>query len=128
MQQFNDDLSYAAKALEGFINGESLVLVLEIGSARLLLPGDAEVGAWTTILANEAALAIAASATFVKVGHHGSHNATPIVFVREHLAKAVPAIISTQEGEGKFRNNIPLGELLDAMKARDMPFARSDDA
>jgi hypothetical protein len=49
------------------------------------------------------------------------------VFVREHLAKAVPAIISTQEGEGKFRNNIPLGELLEAMKARDMPFARSDD-
>src|SRR5262249_36009171 len=40
---FNDDLLYAAKALDGFLNGESLVLVLEIGSARLLLPGDAEV-------------------------------------------------------------------------------------
>ena len=124
---FNDDLLYAAKALEGFINGESLVLVLEIGDARLLLTGDAEVGAWTTILGNENALALAASATFVKVGHHGSHNATPIVFVREHLAKAVPAIISTQEGEGKFRNGIPLEELLDVMKARSMPFVRSDD-
>ena len=125
---FNDDLLYAAKALEGFINGESLVLVLEIGKARLLLTGDAEVGAWTNILDNEAALALAAGATFVKVGHHGSHNATPIVFIREHLAKAVPAIISTQEGPGKFRNGIPLDELLTAMTARKMPFARSDDA
>lgn len=127
MRLFNDDLLYAAKALEGFINGESLVLVMEIGKARLLLPGDAEVGAWMTILENEAALAIVASATFVKVGHHGSHNATPLVFVREHLAKAAPAVISTQEGEGKFRNGIPLQELLEAMTARDMPFARSDD-
>lgn len=125
---FNDDLLYAAKALEGFINGESLVLVLEIGKARILLTGDAEVGTWMTILDNEAALAVAASATFVKVGHHGSHNATPIVFIREHLAKAIPAILSTQEGEGKFRNGIPLQDLLDAMAARDMPFARSDDA
>lgn len=124
---FNDDLLFAATALEGFINGESLVLVLEIGKARLLFPGDAEVGAWTTILENDAALAIASSATFVKVGHHGSHNATPIVFVREHLSNAVPAIISTQEGEGKFRNGIPLEELLDTMAARKMPYARSDD-
>jgi len=123
---FNDDLLYAAKALEGFLNGESLVLVLEIGRARLLLPGDAEVGTWMTILDNEDALTMASSATFVKVGHHGSHNATPIVFVREHLAKAVPAVISTQEGEGKFRNGIPLQELLDAMIERGMPFVRSD--
>ena len=123
---FNDDLLFAAKALEGFINGESLVLVLEIGEARLLLPGDAEVGSWMTILGNETALALAASATFVKVGHHGSHNATPIVFVRDHLAKAVPAIFSTQEGEGKFRNGIPLPELVAAMTARNMPFVRSD--
>ncbi|HET8773336.1 MAG TPA: MBL fold metallo-hydrolase [Thermoanaerobaculia bacterium] len=127
IRQFNDDLLYAVKALDGFINGESLVLVLEIGKARLLLTGDAEVGAWMTILGNEAALALAASATFVKVGHHGSHNATPIVFVREHLAKAVPAILSTQAGDESFRNGIPLQELLDAMTARKMPFVRSDD-
>src|SRR5262245_62350139 len=101
---FNDDLLYAARALDGFLNGESLVLVLEIGSARLLLPGDAEVGAWTTILANPTALELAASATFVKIGHHGSHNATPLMFVREHLAAKTPAVISTQEGPGKYRN------------------------
>jgi hypothetical protein len=123
---FNDDLLYAASALDGFLNGESLVLVLEIGRARLLLPGDAEVGAWMTILANPTALELAASATFVKVGHHGSHNATPLTFVREHLAEETPAVISTQEGPGKYRNGIPLQDLLTEMGLRHMPFVRSD--
>src|SRR5262249_26763131 len=77
IREFNEDLHYAAKALDGFLNGESIVLVLEVGSARLLLPGDAEVGTWTAIMNNAAALELAASATFLKVGHHGSHNATP---------------------------------------------------
>jgi len=124
---FNDDLLYAANALEGFLNGESLVLVLEVGRARILLTGDAEVGAWTTILDNEAALGLAASATLLKIGHHGSHNATPLVFIREHLAKSVPALISTQKGEQKFRNGIPFTDLIDALDARKMPYARSDE-
>ena len=123
---FNDDLLFAAKALEGFLNGESLILVLEIGKARLLLTGDAEVGAWMTILSNAEALALASGATFVKIGHHGSHNATPMTFVKDHLAKAIPAIISTQAGPGKYRNGIPLEKLLDAMALRKMPFVRSD--
>jgi beta-lactamase superfamily II metal-dependent hydrolase len=123
---FNDDLLYAASALDGFLNGESLVLVLEIGRARLLLPGDAEVGAWMTILSNPTALDLAASATFVKIGHHGSHNATPLTFVREHLAEKTPAVISTQEGPGKYRSGIPLEDLLKEMGLRRMAFARSD--
>jgi hypothetical protein len=102
------------------------LLVLEIGSARLLLPGDAEVGAWLTILANPTALELAASATFVKIGHHGSHNATPLMFVRQHLAEKTPAVISTQQGPGKYRNGIPLVELLTEMGLRHMPFVRSD--
>jgi len=125
---FNDDLLNAATALDGFLNGESLVLVLEVGNARLLLTGDAEVGTWTTILENADALALAASATFLKVGHHGSHNATPLMFIRDHLAKTTATVISTQEGPGKYRNGIPLDKLLDELKARAMPFARSDES
>jgi hypothetical protein len=123
---FNDDLLYTARALDGFLNGESLVLVLEIGAARLLLPGDAEVGAWTTILANKTAFDLAASATFVKVGHHGSHNATPLMFVREHLAQKTATMISTQQGPGAYRNGIPLQGLLTELGSRHMPFVRSD--
>jgi beta-lactamase superfamily II metal-dependent hydrolase len=123
---FNDDLLFAAKALDGFLNGESLVLVLEVGNARLLLPGDAEVGAWTSIMNNADALELAASATFLKVGHHGSHNATPIVFIDKHLSKKTPAVISTQEGPGTYRNGIPLEKLLERMDVRKMPYVRSD--
>jgi beta-lactamase superfamily II metal-dependent hydrolase len=123
---FNDDLFYAAKAVDDFLNGESLVLVLEIGRARLLLPGDAEVGSWTMIMNNESALELAASATFLKVGHHGSHNATPINFINEHLPSGTPAMISTQAGPGNYRNGIPLQKLLDTMGSRGIPFVRSD--
>lgn len=126
IRKFNDDLFRAAKAVDGFLNGESLVLVIEFGAARLLLPGDAEVGSWTAILGNPEALALASSATFLKVGHHGSHNATPLVFMREHLARRTPAVISTQEGPGKYRNGIPFPMLLDTMKSRELPFVRSD--
>lgn len=124
---FNDDLLYAARALEGFLNGESLVLVLEVGGACLLLTGDAEVGAWTTIMNNADALELAASATFLKIGHHGSHNATPISFIKEHLPRKTPAVISTQAGPGKYRNGIPLNTLLDTMTERSMPYVRSDN-
>jgi beta-lactamase superfamily II metal-dependent hydrolase len=123
---FNDDLFYAAKAVDGFLNGESLVLVLEIGRARLLLPGDAEVGSWTAIMNNEAAVELAASATFLKVGHHGSHNATPMNFIKERLPASTAAMISTQEGPGNYRHGIPLQNLLNTMTSRKMPFVRSD--
>ena len=124
--RFNTDLLATASAVDGFLNGESLVLVLEFGSARLLLPGDAEVGSWMKILATPEALAVAAGATFFKVGHHGSHNATPLMFLEEHLAAKTPAVMSTQEGEGQYRKGIPRKEILDVLRERGMSLARSD--
>lgn len=126
IRTFNADLFDVASAVDGFLNGESLVLVLEIGHARLLLPGDAEVSSWMKILEDPDATALASSATFLKVGHHGSHNATPLVFAKEHLARATPAMMSTQEGPGRYRNHIPLRELLDLFTSRDVVLARSD--
>lgn len=126
MMRFNDDLFRAAHAVEGFLNGESLVLVLEFKTARLLLPGDAEVGTWTAILETPEALAIAQSATFLKVGHHGSHNASPLNFVNG-LAARTPAVISTQKGPGNFRNNIPFQPLLKALEARHLRHVRTDE-
>jgi beta-lactamase superfamily II metal-dependent hydrolase len=123
---FNDDLMFAAKALDGFLNGESLVLVLEVGSARLLFTGDAEVGAWMTILDSPVATELAASATLMKIGHHGSHNATPLSFVRNHLSGKARALISTQEGPGKYRNGIPLDDLINELNIKHIHFARSD--
>jgi beta-lactamase superfamily II metal-dependent hydrolase len=120
------DALAAAHKLDDMINSTSLVLVLQIGAARLLLPGDAEWGTWKIILANEDARALLRGATFFKVGHHGSHNATSKTLVEQVLPKKIPALISTQEGEGNYRNDIPLRDLLDALTARDIRFMRSD--
>lgn len=120
------DALAAAKKLDGMINSTSLVLVLQIGSARLLLPGDAEWGTWKLILADDDAKALLRGSTFFKVGHHGSHNATSKTLVEKILPKKIPAMISTQKGTEPYRNGIPLQKLLDALDARQIRFVRSD--
>ncbi len=120
------DALLAAKAVDDMINSTSLVLVLEIGDARLLLPGDAEWGTWKRILANNKARSLLRGATFFKVGHHGSHNATSKTLVEKVLPREIPAMVSTQEGSGNYRNNIPLEDLLKALGEHDISYARSD--
>ena len=122
------DAVFAAEKVDRMINSTSLVLVMDIGKARLLLPGDAEWGTWRRILATDEARSLLRGATFFKVGHHGSHNATSKTLVEQVLPKKIPAMISTQQGPGRYRNNIPLAELLDALKVRNINYARSDDA
>jgi beta-lactamase superfamily II metal-dependent hydrolase len=123
------DAVFAATKLDGMINSTSLVLVLQIGTARLVLPGDAEWGTWKRIVKPEEAQearALLSRASFLKVGHHGSHNATAKSLVEKILPHKIPAMISTQQGPGTYRNNIPLQELLDAFDANEIHFARSD--
>lgn len=70
-----------AVALEKAVNGTSLVLMFELGDAHLLCPGDAQWGTWHHILSDTALRALVERTTFLKVGHHGSHNGTPKEFV-----------------------------------------------
>jgi beta-lactamase superfamily II metal-dependent hydrolase len=104
------------------------VLMLEIGKARLLLPGDAEWGTWKRILESTDAHALLGGATFFKVGHHGSHNATSKTLVEKVLPRQIPAMISTQQGPGNYRNNIPLQELMTALEEHQINYVRSDSA
>lgn len=120
------DAVFAAEKVDSMINSTSLVLVLQIGKARLLLPGDAEWGTWKRILESNAARSLLRGATFFKVGHHGSHNATSKTLVEKVLPKHIPAMISTKQGPGQYRNNIPLKELLDALSEHEIDYARSD--
>lgn len=124
----NTDAVFAAEKVDGMINSTSLVLLLEIGKARLLLPGDAEWGTWKRILQDEKARTLLRGATFFKVGHHGSHNATSKTLVEKVLPRGIPAMISTQEGEGNYRNKIPLTDLLTALTQREINYVRSDEA
>ena len=110
------------------VNSTSLVLLLHVGKARLLLPGDAEWGTWKRILGDDVSRRLLRGATFFKVGHHGSHNATSKTLVEKVLPKHIPAMLSTQEGQGSYRNNIPLRGLLDALHEHDINCVRSDMA
>jgi hypothetical protein len=120
------DAVFAAEKVDGMINSTSLVLVLQIGDARLLLPGDAEWGIWRRILADETCRGLIHGSTFFKVGHHGSHNATSKTLVEKVLPRGIPAMVSTQQGPGNYRNNIPLRDLMVALKDHDIHCARSD--
>jgi beta-lactamase superfamily II metal-dependent hydrolase len=120
------DAVFAAEKVDGLINSTSLVLLLEVGKARLLLPGDAEWGTWKRILDDGAARTLLRGCTFFKVGHHGSHNATSKSLVENILPRGIPAMISTQQGVGGYRNNIPLTDLLTALTERGIHFVRSD--
>ena len=82
------DLEQAiAVSLDKAVNGTSLMLVLKIGQAYLLFPGDAQWGTWQAALRNPTANALLRKTTFFKVSHHGSHNGTPREFVEGHHAR-----------------------------------------
>ncbi len=120
-----DDPFAAAVALEQAVNGTSLMLMLEIGKAFLLLPGDAQWGTWHEALDDADSAELLKKTTFYKVGHHGSHNATPVDFVKLLKGEGLTAMVST---ETKPFDTIPRLPLLEALKAKSKRIVRSDDA
>jgi beta-lactamase superfamily II metal-dependent hydrolase len=118
----DDDLAVAT-ALEKAVNGTSLVLVFEIGKARLLFPGDAQWGTWTWLLEDPEWSDLLASTVFYKVGHHGSHNAT-VPAVVDGLKKPKLGMVSTREGTKDW--DIPRAPLLAALRHK-CPIVRSDE-
>jgi hypothetical protein len=71
----------AASLLESATNNTSLFFVLQVGEMHFLFPGDAQHGAWEHVRTNPQSMALIENVDFYKVGHHGSHNATPKPFV-----------------------------------------------
>lgn len=113
-----------AATLDKAVNGTSLVLIFEIKGKYLLFPGDAQWGTWSHLLGQPEARRLLAKTSLFKVGHHASHNATPIEFVESHLPQGVPALVSTR----LMKNwpEIPRGPLLDALVNKHCHVARSD--
>jgi beta-lactamase superfamily II metal-dependent hydrolase len=123
-----------AVSLEKAVNGTSLMLMFELGRAFLLFPGDAQWGTWQAALGDQRWSDLIERTVFYKVGHHGSHNATPRRFVEELLAKRRPgpraklrdfsAAVSTRHIERwQF---IPKEELMKALESTTSSVARSD--
>jgi beta-lactamase superfamily II metal-dependent hydrolase len=119
-----------AAQLDKAVNGTSLMLLFQIGGAHLLFPGDAQWGTWKAVLEDPDTQRLLNKVNFYKVGHHGSHNATPLEFVEKYLGK----------GGGKREDlwamvsvrpyprwpNIPRLPLLDRLHAFTDKVARSD--
>lgn len=110
----DDDPFAVAVQLDKAVNGTSLLLMFEVGRAHLLFPGDAQWGTWQNALGDPEFKELLRKTNFLKVGHHGSHNATPRAFVEEVLAKnGFTAMVCTRETK-KFKK-IPLPSLLSAL-------------
>ena len=72
-------------AIDRAANNTSVVLALEWRGWRLLFPGDAELGSWSTM----DRLGVLRPVHLLKVGHHGSRNGTPPDSVLEQLLPLV---------------------------------------
>jgi hypothetical protein len=77
----SEEMLGLVRSLDAVLNNTSLILLFEIGEKRLLFPGDAQIENWSYALNaapnHKDIRARLADASFYKVGHHGSLNATP---------------------------------------------------
>lgn len=115
----------AASILERSVNNTSLFLVLEVQGTRLIFPGDAQEGAWQHVLRDPAKRRLLADAAFYKVGHHGSHNATPKAFIEEVWQDGGYAMLPWGLVK-RWKDTIPKRELMTALQAHRHTVVRAD--
>jgi hypothetical protein len=137
-----ESLGSLALRLDSHINNTSLVLAFQLPDGKVLLfPGDAQAGNWKSWAARDKPLAFTQPKTdahellkntvFYKVGHHGSHNATPRTYGLElmtnpELRAFVPVdhVIAQSAGYGEM----PLIEIMNELTRRTGGFVvRSDE-
>jgi len=114
----------AAVALDKAVNGTSLMLMLEISGVFLLFPGDAQWGTWKAVMEDPEWREMLGRVKFYKIGHHGSHNATPKDFVEEIIPDGICAMASTLTR--RIWPDIPRKPLLTGLAAKHASIARSD--
>ena len=120
-----DDVS-AAVSLDKAVNGTSLMLMFEFVDAFLLFPGDAQWGTWRAALDDPTSCELLGRTTFYKVGHHGSHNATPRDFVERVLGDGTIWGAAASVHPIARWPEIPKDELMRQLKARAGRVVRSD--
>ena len=117
--------SMIAAALDDAVNGTSLMLVLEVKGKHFLFSGDAQWGTWNAAMKNAKSRQLLKRSCFYKIGHHGSHNATPIEFVEQIMDQNLSVVaMASARKFGSWEH--PLQKLLDEMAARNARIARSD--
>jgi beta-lactamase superfamily II metal-dependent hydrolase len=115
----------AASVLEQSVNNTSLFFVLQVGGLRLLFPGDAQYGAWEHVRGNPQAMGLIRDVDFYKVGHHGSHNATPMKYIEDQWIKSGDTMVPWGLVE-RWKDTIPWQQLIDALTAKHHRVIRPD--
>jgi len=72
-----DELLSIVRDLDSVMNNTSVILLLEVGKQKILLPGDAQIENWAYALSKPKWRELLEDVSLYKVGHHGSLNATP---------------------------------------------------
>ncbi len=123
------------RALDGQMNNTSVILLMKAGTKSLLFPGDAQLENWQYALQSEYADRLA-EVDLLKVGHHGSLNATP-KSMWKRLKKRGPAnqpgrltsVMSTMHGkhgsDGK-NTEVPRRTLVTALKTESKLYSTED--
>lgn len=117
------------RSLDSQMNNTSVILLFEVGSKKLLFPGDAQIENWSYALEDapdhKAVRKLLSGVDLYKVGHHGSLNATPKKLLWEGFKKKgrqrrLKTALSTLPGKhGKTASNteVPRRSLLKALEA-----------
>ena len=116
----------AASVLEQSVNNTSLFFVLQIGELRLLFPGDAQYGAWEHVRDNPEAMELIRNVDFYKMGHHGSHNATPMKYIEEQWLKPGDTMVPWGLVE-LWKDTIPWQQLIDALTTKHHRVIKPDE-
>lgn len=116
-------LDSLAFALDSAKNNTSLVTLFIYRGQYLLFPGDAQYGNWKYWLDKEAD-EILPRINFLKVAHHGSHNAMPKAALEKMSTGRFAAMVSTQSTPWDSIPRVPLMERLSEQTAQKI--VRSD--
>jgi len=98
-------------------NNTSIVMRWTHGGSSILLTGDAEDASWAQMKKNRADL----GAQVIKVGHHGSVNASPawsFKSVLPRVLKANACVVSTDRTRFTGENEVPKREVLKGWRGR----------
>jgi beta-lactamase superfamily II metal-dependent hydrolase len=128
VQQCAIPLQALALSVDNYLNNTSLSLLLEYRGKTLLFPGDAQWGNWMSWQPEWESLL--GKVDFYKVGHHGSHNATPHGALELMNAKGVAAMASTDTVKSFNRGDfpVPYPKLVNAVKKQvGNRYAQSDE-
>ncbi|GAA2042370.1 hypothetical protein GCM10009819_30970 [Agromyces tropicus] len=116
----------AASILERSVNNTSLFLVLDVRGTRFVFVGDSQYGAWQHVLDDPHAAELVTGAAFYKVGHHGSHNATPRPVAAELVRSGGVAMVPVGTVE-RWKDSIPESAILDTLRDGGARVIRADD-